>query len=120
MSRDWARGAHDEFLVDPRLGRVAEAPHAGHGGRAVWPRFSRLPLMCALAGVFMTLLYVWPVLFLADILSGGFRPSLFAWILGGSAAVASLACALVTVLEQRHWSRNRHTLSDFADPPTWT
>ena len=78
-----------------------------------------LPLMCLLAGVLAALVYVWPVLLVVDIMTGGFRPALFAWILVASAVFAAVAFWAVTGWERRHWARNSHALGDFADPPPW-
>jgi hypothetical protein len=115
MRRDWSMGAQDDLAVDPRLNRTPRPVNsAEQAGLQV-----RLPLMCLLAGVLAALVYAWPVLLVVDIMSGGFRPALFAWILGGSALLAAVAFWAVTGWERRHWARNSHALGDFADPPPW-
>lgn len=115
MRRDWSIGAQDELAVDPRLTRmprpVAAAEQAGLQ--------LRLSLVCLFAGVLAALVYAWPVLLVVDIMTGGFRPALFAWILVGSALFAAVAFWAVTGWERRHWARNSHALGDFAEPPPW-
>ena len=108
-------GAQDDLAVDPRLNRT---PRPLVSAEQAGLQF-RLPLMCLLAGVLAALVYAWPVLLVVDIMAGGFRPALFAWILGGSAVVAAVAFWVVTEWERRHWARSPHALGDFADPPPW-
>ena len=65
------------------------------------------------------LLYIWPVLMVTYFLSGGFRGVVFWSILAGAAVAFSIAFWVITRLESRYWASNWHTLSEFADPPTW-
>jgi hypothetical protein len=65
------------------------------------------------------LLYVWPLLFIAHILTGGFRATVFWSVLGGVAAALWIANWVITALERRYWEKHRHTLPEFADPPPW-
>jgi hypothetical protein len=115
MRSDWSSGALDDLTVDFRLNR---APRAY--ALLPSPRLDlRVPLLCVLAGALATLLYAWPTLLLIDILAGGFRPALFAWILVACWAVASVAFWAVTAYERHHWPRDVQALGDFADPPPW-
>jgi hypothetical protein len=127
MARDWSSAAQDDFVVDARLARAAEASvsaterHALAAAASTGFRVDRLgfPLLCLLAGGMATLLYVWPVLFLVDIFTGGFRPALFGAILLGGGILAAAAFWVIGTLERRHWARSLGTLGDFADPPVW-
>ena len=108
-------GAQDDLDIDPRLTRMPRpVASAGQAGLQL-----PLPLMCLFAGVLAALVYAWPVLLVVDIMAGGFRPALFAGILGGSAVFAAVAFWAMTGWEWRHWARNPHAVGDFADPPPW-
>lgn len=118
MTRDWSRSAQDDFLVDPRLARVSRPAAADFGSLSPGSGLG-LPALSVVAGVMATLLYVWPLLLIVDILAGGFPEELFGWILMGSACLASLMFWAITAVERRYWAGRRHSLGDFADPPTW-
>jgi hypothetical protein len=117
MAKDWSYGALDDMYLSGQLKRAAE------------PRFQEivprrelrvgLAGLCLLAGVMTALLYVWPVLFVTQVVNDGMRTEIFWPVLAGGAAVASLVTWAITTREQRHWAEHWQDVGDWADPPPW-
>lgn len=91
----------------------------GAGSIEVDLRRLGLPLKCLLAGAMATALYVWPVLMVVYILSGGFRSIVFWSVMVGGLVLASPACWAITVAERRYWLRNSESLGEWVDPAPW-
>jgi hypothetical protein len=87
---------------------------------AYWePPDLRLAAQCIVAGVAVSILYVWTVLMAASIL--GARPPA-AWFWGSLATTVVVVAAAFYGYEQwerSHWRRKWDTVSEFADPPYW-
>jgi hypothetical protein len=117
MPKDWSYWALEDMIL------------VGEIKRAVEPRFYealprrdlRLGLagLCLAAGVMTALLYVWPVLFMTQVIAGGMRGTIFWPVLAGSVVVASLVTWAVTRRDERHWAENWLNVSHWADPPPW-
>src|ERR1051325_8522310 len=117
MAKDWSYGALDDMYLSGQLKRAVE------------PRFHettvrrdlRLGLagLCLLVGVMGALLYVWPVLFVTQVVNDGMRATIFWPVLAGGAVAASLVTWAITTREQRHWAENWRDVGDWADPPPW-
>jgi hypothetical protein len=76
-------------------------------------------LKCLLVGVIVTLLYVWPLEFLANIFSGGFPRGVFYAVCAGSVVVVTAAAWILTAREMTYWEENWDTVSDFVTPAPW-
>lgn len=74
-------------------------------------------LKCLLVGVMVTLLYVWPLEFIANVLVDGFSRVLFNAVLGTSVVLAASVTWIVTKRELRHWEENWDAVTDFSPPP---
>jgi hypothetical protein len=116
MAKDWSGSAWHDVLFDvtpmPRPGDAAERLNL----RLV-ERFG-LPGLCLLAGLMAAVVYAWPALLLAHFLFD-LTAVVFWSILGGVVVVGSVAAFAVTLWERGYWHRNRHNVSDWADPAPW-
>jgi hypothetical protein len=120
MAKDWSRSGLDRKLFGVERAPVRRPAPTRHSLSAPL-QLGQLGLAgkCFLAGVMAALLYIWPVLMVTYFLSGGFRGVVFWSILAGAAVAFSIAFWVISRLESRYWASNWHTLSEFADPPTW-
>src|ERR1051325_1556683 len=99
MAKDWSYGALEDMILTGQIKRTVE------------PRFYverqarrdlRLGLagLCLLVGVMTALLYVWPVLFVTQVVNDGMRAEIFWPVLVCGAALASVVAWLLTTREQ--------------------
>jgi hypothetical protein len=129
MSRDWSRGAFDDFVIDPRLSRAAgvvalaarETTECGTASARAKAARAQAGMAgkCLLMGVMIALLYVLASADDREHLERRLRAALFASILAGCAGAASLACLIAAELERRYSERNWDRVSEFADPEYW-
>jgi hypothetical protein len=127
MDEAWALPSQGELRARDREQRYGgPGRHLEHGVRSkdLVDRRPRPPAFkCLLVGVMVTLLYVWPLEFLAYLFADGFSQAIFRAVLGGSVVVVTVATWILTAREMRrwgeHWEQNWHKLSDFATPAPW-
>src|ERR1051325_558367 len=117
MAKDWSYGALDDMYLSGQLKRAVEARFHESPPR----RELRLGLacLCLLVGVMSALLYVWPVLFVTQVVNDGMRSAIFWPALAGCAVAASIVPWAIRTREQRHWAENWRDVGDWADPPPW-
>jgi hypothetical protein len=117
MAKDWSYAALDDLLLTGQVKRAVEPRFY----EALPRRDLRLGLagLCLGAGAMTALLYVWPVLFMTQIVAGGMRGTIFWPILVASALVASLVTWAISTREERYWADNWQNVSHWADPPPW-
>jgi hypothetical protein len=116
MAKDWPYAALDDLILVGQIKRPAE------------PRFYEslprrdlrlgLACLCLLIGAMAALLYAWPALMLAHFVFD-MRAIVFWSLLGGAGVVAAVAAFAITLWERGYWDRNRHNVSDWADPAPW-
>ena len=123
MDEAWALPSQGELRArdrEQRFGRPARYLEHGVRVKDLVDRRPRPPAFkCLLVGVMVTLLYVWPLEFLAYLFADGFSQAIFRGVLGGSVVVLTVATWLYSSREMRYWDENWDTVSDYVTPGPW-